>query len=222
MIDLQYSSKSFLQCVGPEGVKKLDEVRRLVPLDYKLVGRALERREACGADNQLETTRAARITQQYCAETLMDIDNVHPSIVTAGAVVLGSLVGALASLASTWSTLKYQGRRDNLARQITRREALYSSFVNEAARMYSDALVRTLENPQSMATLWGLLACIRLGGSDAVLVAAEKVANAIIEQYRAPSLNVDDIRDLFLMNGDPLKEFSLACRKELDEMDRVR
>jgi hypothetical protein len=150
----------------------------------------------------------------------MNFDAVNPNIVTGGAVVLGSLVGALASLASTWFTLRYQGRRDHLARQISRREALYSNFVSEAARMYSDALVHTMDAPQSMATLWGLLAHIRLSGSQTVLDAAERIATAIIEQYRAPNLTAEEIRDRFLTNGDPLKEFSLAGRMELEEMDR--
>ncbi len=152
----------------------------------------------------------------------MNFETINSNIVTGLAALMGSLVGALASLASTWFTLRYQGRRDNLARRMNRCECLYSDFVGEAARMYSDALVQTLCAPQAMATLWGLLARIRLTGSQTVLEAAEKITKAIGEQYRAPNLSADQIRERFLTSGDPLNEFSLACRAELEEMYLLR
>jgi hypothetical protein len=45
-----------------------------------------------------------------------------------------SLAGALSSAIGTWITANHQNRRDLLANQIARREALYSDFIEENAR----------------------------------------------------------------------------------------
>ncbi|MBE7157572.1 MAG: hypothetical protein INR62_03910 [Rhodospirillales bacterium] len=72
-------------------------------------------------------------------DSFQDTMTIDSSIVIAAAAVMGSLVGGLASLSSTWFTQHYQGRRDYLACQIARRESLYADFISEAAQLYSTA-----------------------------------------------------------------------------------
>lgn len=143
---------------------------------------------------------------------------VDSTIVTAGAAVMGSLVGGLASLGSTWFTQRYQGRRDYLARQVARRESLYADFISEAARLFSNALVAHLKQPEDMAKLWGMLARIRLSGSAAVVKEAEIVLRLVGDQFMAEDLTPEQIR-VSATREDPLKAFGEACRDELDAID---
>lgn len=59
------------------------------------------------------------------------------NIVTASAALVGSLVGGLASFGTTWFTHRSQSHRDHISRQLVRREALYSEFINEAVRLFT-------------------------------------------------------------------------------------
>ena len=143
---------------------------------------------------------------------------IDSSIVTAGAAVMGSLVGGLASLGSSWFTQRYQGRRDYLTRQVTRRETLYAEFIGEAARLYSDALVTHLKQPEDMAKLWSMVARIRLSGSTAVVKEAESIMLMIGEQFLSENLTETQIHGT-AGKEDPLKTFGEACRAELDAID---
>src|SRR2546422_4562103 len=65
---------------------------------------------------------------------------INSVIITALAAIAGSLVGALGSAVGTWITARHQDRRDLLGKQIARREALYSDFIGESARLLVDAM----------------------------------------------------------------------------------
>src|SRR6266851_5324285 len=66
--------------------------------------------------------------------------SMNSEIITALAAISGSLVGALGSAAGTWITQKHRDRRDLIGRQIMQREALYSEFIAESARLLVDAM----------------------------------------------------------------------------------
>ena len=65
---------------------------------------------------------------------------MNSMMITALAAIAGSLVGALGSAIGTWITARHQDRRDLLGKQIARREALYSDFIGESARLLVDAM----------------------------------------------------------------------------------
>jgi len=65
---------------------------------------------------------------------------MNSGMITALAALSGSLVGALGSAVGTWITQRHQDRRDLLGKQIVRREALYSDFIAESARLLVDAM----------------------------------------------------------------------------------
>jgi hypothetical protein len=49
-----------------------------------------------------------------------------------------------------------------------------------------------------------------------VLAVAEACSRQIIDLYAKPNMTVDQIRLAFERDGlDPIKDFSIACRKEL-------
>ena len=138
------------------------------------------------------------------------------AIVTAMAATLGSLVGAGASLATTSLTQRTQRIRANTEWRLRERQALYEAFITEASRMSVDALVHSLEKPDQLIALYGILSRIRLMSDDKVLRTAEEVCHRIVELYRGPNLTPDQILAEFEADKlDPLNEFSAVCRTEL-------
>ena len=144
---------------------------------------------------------------------------MESTVVTATAAALGSLVGATASIATTWITQRTQAIRANWEWQLRERESLYKEFITEASRLTVDALVHCLERPDQLMALYGILSCIRLMSGEEVVRQGEACCRRIVELYGRPNLTTDQIRAAAeaddLDDIDPLKEFSTACRKEL-------
>ena len=64
---------------------------------------------------------------------------MNSTIVTAMAAALGSLVGAAASIATTWITQRTQTVRADSEWKLRERESLYKEFITEASRLAVDA-----------------------------------------------------------------------------------
>jgi hypothetical protein len=141
------------------------------------------------------------------------------TVVTATAAALGSLVGAAASIATTWITQRTQTIRAHSEWKLRERESLYKEFITEASRLAVDALAHSLEQPDQLMALYGILSSIRLMSGEAVVCQGEACCRRIMELYGRPNLTTDQIRVVAeghdLDGMDPLKEFSTACRKEL-------
>src|ERR1700739_1052024 len=101
------------------------------------------------------------------ADTLGPLTN--SPVTTALAAIAGSLVGAFGSAVGTWITARHQDRRVLLANQIARREALYSDFIGESARLLVDALQHSVVDLQKLLPVYALLSRIRLSSSELVL-----------------------------------------------------
>jgi hypothetical protein len=144
---------------------------------------------------------------------------MNSTIVTAMAAALGSLVGATASIATTWITQRTQTIRANSEWKLREREALYKEFITVASRLAVDALANSLERLDQPMALYGILSCIRLMSGEEVVRQGEACCRRIIELYGRPNLTTDQIRSAVeahdLGDIDPLKDFSIACRNEL-------
>ena len=144
---------------------------------------------------------------------------MESTVVTAMAAALGSLVGATASIATTWITQRTQAIRANSEWKLRERESLYKEFITEASRLTIDAVAHSLEQPNQLMALYGILSCIRLMSGEEVVRQGEACCRRIVELYGRPNLTTDQIRAAVeaydLDDIDPLKEFSTACRNEL-------
>src|SRR5215470_9619391 len=101
-------------------------------------------------------------------------------MIPALAAMAGSLVGALGSAAGTWITASHQDRRDLLGKQIARREALYSDFIGESARLLVDAMQHNASDNQRMQSVHPLPSRTGHISWDTVLQKGEQVINAIV------------------------------------------
>lgn len=62
------------------------------------------------------------------------------TIIAAVAAVLGSVVGAAATIGTTWITQRTQNARSKIEAKLRAREALYGEFITEASRLGGDLL----------------------------------------------------------------------------------
>ena len=141
---------------------------------------------------------------------------------TALAAALGSLVGATASIGTTWLSQRRQSIRATAEWKLRERESLYKEFIMEASRLFGDAMVNSLDRPDQLVALYGILSRIRLISGDDVLSKAVGCCHRIVGLYRRPNMTAEQIRAAFEANEfDPLKEFSAACRMELLAMSSI-
>ena len=143
------------------------------------------------------------------------------AIITAAAATVGSLVGAAASIGTTWITQRTQTVRAMVEAKLRERETLYGEFITEASRLAVEALMHQLEQPETLVKLYGILGRIRLVAAEPVLASAEACCGRIVDLYARPNMTVEQIRAAIQQHQidiDPIKEFSTVCPTELLEI----
>ena len=140
------------------------------------------------------------------------MDNAYTSAVAA---LAGSAIGALASFATTWLTQHSQERAQRFAQAMTRREHNYREFIEEASKLFTDALTHQFDDPSKFVRLYALVGNLRLCASADVIVKAEEVMRRIVETYKLPNLDCRNLEDNRGYDTDVLRAFSEACREDL-------
>jgi hypothetical protein len=142
------------------------------------------------------------------------------SIIAAFSAILGTTVGGLTTFLTTFINQRYAVRRDILAKDVANREQLYSEFLKEVGNLYFDSINRTLDDASqqtSLIAMYSLVGRIRMISSEAVLKAAEKVGEDIVESYKRPPTTFQEFQRLWGAS-DPWHEFTNACRAERESM----
>jgi hypothetical protein len=141
------------------------------------------------------------------------MDTTHIFTVTA---FLGSASGSLALVMTSWTA----GRRKHRIRRIveahSQRQKLYRKFIEEASRLYADALAKDKSEISQLVGVYALIGRMRLMSNEDVIAAAEKAVLLIVETYLSPNRAFVDLPAL-LKEMDPLRDFAEACRRELVE-----
>jgi hypothetical protein len=133
----------------------------------------------------------------------------------------GSAFGGLTSFAATWFTQRRKDSARRFSQEKSRRQKLYKQFIDEASKLYADALVHDNSEVSALVNMYALIGRMRILSSDAVVEGAEAVARMIVDTYFAPNKTFPELRQLMTSHAtDPLKEFSLTCRKELSAIGR--
>jgi hypothetical protein len=136
--------------------------------------------------------------------------------ISAMSALAGSSIGAMASVATTWLTQNYQDRSQRASLENARRERLFGEFIDEASKLYLDALVSDSSRVGNLVTLYAILGKLRLFAAPETLRRAERVLKVIGDTYRrAPVLfqHADTGRK---SEEDLLRDFTQACRAELN------
>jgi hypothetical protein len=141
---------------------------------------------------------------------------MNSAYVPAFAALAGSAIGALTSLASAWFTQHHQDRVRRLSGEKTRRQKLYKQFINEASKLYADALAHNQAEISALVSIYALISRMRVVSDSVVVEKAEAVTDLIIDTYFIPNKNFSDLRELVRgPAANPLGDFSEACRTEL-------
>jgi len=144
-----------------------------------------------------------------------------PAMINILAALSGTAVGSLAPIISNYVLQKSITQRDLLNRQLGQRETLYSDFIQEASRLYADAMIHELGELNDLVALFALVSRIRLLASPQVVKAAEDFVKIVVRHYGEPNVTLEQMRSTALAaKVDPLAAFSTACRKELRDIIR--
>jgi len=131
------------------------------------------------------------------------------------AALVGSATGALASFATTWLTQHKQERAQRFARATALRHRLYGEFIEEASKLFTDALTHELDDLSKFVHLYALVGKLRLFAAASVVSRAEEVMQRIGETYNLPNRDFGNPEDRHERDVDVLWAFSEACREDL-------
>jgi hypothetical protein len=152
---------------------------------------------------------------------------IDPAIISSMSALLGAVAGGGASLAAAVYTQRYQDRLQRIARESTKREAIYAEFIMTASAALLNAYGEEgLSLGQDKQQLVGVLQRIRLFAPPAVVVEAERVMRAIVEIALQPVIDFRGLTAAELAErrqSNILDDFSTVCRADLDNLsDQIR
>ena len=151
---------------------------------------------------------------------------MNPAYISALAALAGSIIGGLTSLATSWLTQRSQARAGESTRNRRRRERLYRTFIEEASRLYIDALghdeSEAFEQTAGLVKIYAVVSRMRVLSSPEVIAAAENIMRKIVDTYAAPKKTFSELGEMLHQEHqdtvDPLREFAEACRAEFEEL----
>lgn len=143
---------------------------------------------------------------------------MDPTYISAFAALAGSAIGSVGSLAASWLSQSAQARVQLITASRQQRYDLYKAFVEEASRLYADALTHDEPQITNIVGLYTLVSRMRFVSTPQVVGAAEAVVQNVINTYFTPTPH-KTYRELHAYltqhNVDPLREFGEACREDL-------
>jgi hypothetical protein len=142
-----------------------------------------------------------------------------PAYLPAVAALAGSAIGGLTSFASAWLTQRHQDRAKRLLQEKARRQSLYKQFIDEASKLYADALMHDKSDISALVSVYALIGQMRILSSFAVVGKAEAVVRTIVDTYFAPNRTFPEFRELVNSHTiDLLRDFTDECRAELQTL----
>jgi hypothetical protein len=138
---------------------------------------------------------------------------------SAVAALAGSAIGGLTSLASASLTQHHQDRVKRLLQEKARRQSLYKQFINEASKLYADALSHDKSDISALVNVYALIGQMRIQSSLTVIEKAEAAVRTIVETFFAPNKTFIEFRELIESQTiDLLLPFTDECRAELQAL----
>jgi hypothetical protein len=135
---------------------------------------------------------------------------------SAVAALAGTFVGGITSVAASWLG---QQRQTNEQRRVREKEALqtlYKQFIENASRLYLDALEHNTTEIAKLVEVYSTLNRMRVLSSPKVVAAADSALRVIVGVYANENATFSRIRQSIGQGFlDPLRPFSDACHEEL-------
>ena len=129
----------------------------------------------------------------------------------------GTVIGGLSTFATSWMTTTTQARVARMNAERTRRDELYSKFLEELSRLYSHAVTEEKIDYSQLVAIYALRGRILLQSSPQVAARADEAIDAVLQVYLSPNRSDQEVFDEH-HRTDPMKPFAAACREELSGM----
>src|SRR5690348_4205582 len=97
------------------------------------------------------------------------------------------IIAAPIAEAMAWLTKRSEAEAQQLAQDRDRRQNLYKQFIDEASRMYADALSHDEVQVSAFVNIYALISRMRVISRTEVVAKAEKVASVIANAYSSPN-----------------------------------
>ena len=135
---------------------------------------------------------------------------------SAVAALVGTFVGGMTSIATSWLGQQRQIKEQRKARQKAEMQALYKLFIQDASKLYIDALEHNTTEIPKLVDIYATLNRMRVLSSPKVIAEADNALRMIIETYAKENTTFSGVRQS-INHGfpDPLRAFSEACHEEL-------
>ena len=146
--------------------------------------------------------------------------DLFPPLITCGSILAGTVLGGLTCAGAVHFLHRRQLQASCIMSELSRREDVYSRFIEQASEICLDAVQAPYE-PGNLIGLSALVGRVRLASTQPVLEAAEGVMDFLLETCQRPAAEVRDCIDKapreFMA---PLTAFTAACRAERERMLR--
>ena len=142
------------------------------------------------------------------------------SVITGLAAVVGAAIGGLTSILASWLTQRTQARARWLAQDVVRRQDLYKGFIEAASKCYVHALQHDEADIPTLVDVYARLGMMRVVSSPPKgIESAEQIERKIVDTYLTPNKTFLELREMINNQSiDLLREFSVACRAELESL----
>lgn len=138
------------------------------------------------------------------------------SFESALAALAGSMIGGLTTLAVTWMTQRAQVRAALTARDHTARQELYKQFIEEASKLYGDALMHSAVDIPRLIDAYALINRMRVISPSGIVDKAETALRTIVDIYFSPNKTIAELHEETNRDKlDLLSDFSSVAREEL-------
>jgi len=135
------------------------------------------------------------------------------------AALAGSAIGGLTTLAVTLMTQRVQARAALTTRDLTVRQKLYRKFIEEASKLYGDALMHSAVDIPMLIGTSALVNRMRVISTSGIVDKAEVVLRTIVDIYFSPNKTIAELREEINRDKlDLLSDFSSAAREELSAL----
>jgi hypothetical protein len=139
-----------------------------------------------------------------------------PAYLSAVAALVGTFVGGITSIATSWLGQQRQTKEQRRAREKDELQALYKQFIEDASKLYGDALEHNTTEIPKLVDIYATLNRMRVLSSPKVIAAADNALRIIVATYAKENATFSGIRQSIIHGfPDPLRAFSEACHEEL-------
>jgi hypothetical protein len=129
------------------------------------------------------------------------------------------MIGGLTSLTASWLGQHVQFRAQQRVTDLHTRQELFRDFIGEASKWYADAFEHDTPKISNLVELYALVSRMRVISSPRLVDSADSVVRAIIQTYLGPNKSFRDVEQILENDAmNPLREFSNACRDEIQAL----